>query len=341
MTPDDAFLQAILENPDDDTPRLIYADWLEERGDPRGEFIRIQCRLAMLSAADERRPLLERQERELLEHHQDKWLGALRPSLSGWTFRRGFLDAISVPAADYLQHPTFPRPATVRRVQVDLDGFVVPRPVLEFIPESVARENILLPLGFRGRTLLLAVRNPLDADLLAKIQFILNREVEQVAADAEQVVKSIEHHYGQAEFASVTTSCFIEPAIDFEADVADDTRPVARLVALIISEAMALSADQIRIEPRTENIQVLYRIGQEWVERDTPPRRLLAGIVVRIRWLADLASLEEDAEQAGHVSGASRGRPFELGVHIQPTEDGPRVTLTFLPAATEGRQEVK
>ena len=48
MTPDDAFLQAIVEAPDDDTPRLIYADWLEERGDPRGEFIRLQCRLDRL-----------------------------------------------------------------------------------------------------------------------------------------------------------------------------------------------------------------------------------------------------------------------------------------------------
>ena len=43
MTHDDAFLQAIIENPDDDAPRLLYADWLEERGDPRGEFIRVQC----------------------------------------------------------------------------------------------------------------------------------------------------------------------------------------------------------------------------------------------------------------------------------------------------------
>ena len=43
MTHDDAFLQAIIEDPDHDAPRLLYADWLEERGDPRGEFIRVQC----------------------------------------------------------------------------------------------------------------------------------------------------------------------------------------------------------------------------------------------------------------------------------------------------------
>jgi uncharacterized protein (TIGR02996 family) len=48
MSREEDFLQAILENPDDDVPRLIFADWLEEQGDPRGEFIRLQCELAGL-----------------------------------------------------------------------------------------------------------------------------------------------------------------------------------------------------------------------------------------------------------------------------------------------------
>src|SRR5262249_51734963 len=47
----EGFLQAILAAPEDDTPRLVYADWLEERGDPRGEFIRIQCELAAMNLA--------------------------------------------------------------------------------------------------------------------------------------------------------------------------------------------------------------------------------------------------------------------------------------------------
>jgi uncharacterized protein (TIGR02996 family) len=47
VTHDDAFLQAILENLDDDTPRLVYADWLDEHGDPeRADFIRVQGLLA-------------------------------------------------------------------------------------------------------------------------------------------------------------------------------------------------------------------------------------------------------------------------------------------------------
>src|SRR5436190_19415841 len=53
MTTKNALFEAILAEPDDDAPRLVYSDWLEEHGDhERAEFIRVQCRLANLSPAD-------------------------------------------------------------------------------------------------------------------------------------------------------------------------------------------------------------------------------------------------------------------------------------------------
>ena len=75
MTHDDAFLQDIIEHPDDDGLRLIYADYLDERGDPRGDFFRVQCRLAKLPEDDLRR------ERELLGKHKEEWLGPVRDLL--------------------------------------------------------------------------------------------------------------------------------------------------------------------------------------------------------------------------------------------------------------------
>ncbi len=134
MTSDDAFLQAIIENPDDDSPRLIYSDWLEERNDPRGEFIRIQITLARWPEGSPGKPQLEARERELLERHQDEWLGSLRPLLTRWTFRGGFLDAVTVPASIYLQLPAIPCPETVRHLEVDLVGYVIPPPVMECAP---------------------------------------------------------------------------------------------------------------------------------------------------------------------------------------------------------------
>jgi uncharacterized protein (TIGR02996 family) len=63
---DEAFLQAIIESPDDDTPRLVYADWLEEHGQAeRAAFIRVQCELARLPEGDPCRPELDKREHAL------------------------------------------------------------------------------------------------------------------------------------------------------------------------------------------------------------------------------------------------------------------------------------
>jgi uncharacterized protein (TIGR02996 family) len=96
------FLQAIIENPYDDAPRLVYADWLEEHGDPRAEFIRVQCALAHLKADDERRPELVVREQDLLREHSDAWVGKLKPLVTGYGFCRGFIEWVSLPGRSFL-----------------------------------------------------------------------------------------------------------------------------------------------------------------------------------------------------------------------------------------------
>jgi uncharacterized protein (TIGR02996 family) len=99
MSYPDAFPQAILNDPEDDTVRLIYADWLEERGDPRGEFIRVQCRLPGLPAGHPERAELKGRERELLRRHAGEWSQPVsRLLVADWTFRRGFIDEVTMRA---------------------------------------------------------------------------------------------------------------------------------------------------------------------------------------------------------------------------------------------------
>src|SRR5437867_4536323 len=92
MSQDEGFLRAIIEEPDDVGLRLIYADWLEERGDPRGEFIRVQCQLEELKEYDPRFKELKAREGELLAAHEREWFGELYGRMSGTTYRRGFVD---------------------------------------------------------------------------------------------------------------------------------------------------------------------------------------------------------------------------------------------------------
>src|SRR4051812_32213296 len=98
MTGEEAFHQAILEDPDDDTVRLVYADWLAERGDARGEFIRVQVELARLPEGDQRAGPLALRERALLDRYKAEWTAPLRPlgEQCEVFFRRGFIRDVFV-----------------------------------------------------------------------------------------------------------------------------------------------------------------------------------------------------------------------------------------------------
>jgi uncharacterized protein (TIGR02996 family) len=62
---ENAFLEAIQADRDDQSRRLIYADWLEERDDPRGEYLRLEAALAALASDDQRFPALDARLRQL------------------------------------------------------------------------------------------------------------------------------------------------------------------------------------------------------------------------------------------------------------------------------------
>jgi uncharacterized protein (TIGR02996 family) len=92
-----AFLEDVIANPEDDAPRLIFADWLEDLGDAaRSEFIRVQCDRARLAPDHPRQPELARREQALLAEHARRWAGPLRGLVQEWEFRRGFVEAAGV-----------------------------------------------------------------------------------------------------------------------------------------------------------------------------------------------------------------------------------------------------
>ncbi len=92
------FLDDIVANIDDDTPRLVYADWLAENGhDDRSEFIRVQVERARRPAWDAAQVRLRLREQELLKQHGEAWLAEL-PVIEGarWEgFRRGIVAEVS------------------------------------------------------------------------------------------------------------------------------------------------------------------------------------------------------------------------------------------------------
>jgi uncharacterized protein (TIGR02996 family) len=74
MREDDAFIRAVFLNPEDLITRLVYADWLDERGDPRGEYLRVQATLVSLTVDDGRAADLLRRRQELRSLLPKDWL---------------------------------------------------------------------------------------------------------------------------------------------------------------------------------------------------------------------------------------------------------------------------
>ena len=103
-----ALLRAIEADPDEDTPRLAYADWLDEHAATdadraRAEFIRVQCELARVATDDERRAALNVREREAVAPWCSVWADQLPVKLSGMRFERGFFTPLRFDAADWFR----------------------------------------------------------------------------------------------------------------------------------------------------------------------------------------------------------------------------------------------
>jgi len=98
------FLDEILNEPENDDPRLVYADWLSDNGDPRGEFIQIQCRRASLPFWEEEYWTLRQREQELLKQHRTQWAGELPKLVYHYQFHRGFPGRIYIYGSRYLRH---------------------------------------------------------------------------------------------------------------------------------------------------------------------------------------------------------------------------------------------
>jgi uncharacterized protein (TIGR02996 family) len=116
----DALLAAVYADPDDDAARAVYADFLSQRGDPRGEFIALQ--LLSSPTAEQRR-----RANALRDEHAREWVGSLAPVLAKTEleFRRGFLSACACKARQHESARIAADPvwATVERVRFTADGW--------------------------------------------------------------------------------------------------------------------------------------------------------------------------------------------------------------------------
>jgi len=128
---EDAFLRDIRDDPDDPGPRLVFADWLEERGDPRADFIRFDCELADPDLDDVSRRALSDTHQELLREQRQSCLARLKAlGVRDIRFWCGLVDRLLIEGTSFLD-----RPRTLFQVAPAIRGLM-----LRKIPPDVASE---------------------------------------------------------------------------------------------------------------------------------------------------------------------------------------------------------
>jgi len=223
---------------------------------------------------------------------------------------------------------------------ISLVDVTIPASVIELVPESVARENVVIPMSQENGVLQIIISDPTDFDTMQKLQFILNKDVQPIIAPREQIIEAINRHYGQTETESVDSMLqeFTDTAIDFtetERTAAgtsgdESDAPVVKLVNLMISEAISLRASDIHIEPFSDRVRVRYRIDGVLVERDSPPRRLLAPMLSRLKIMGSIDIAERRRPQDGRIKMTVQGKHFDLRVSILPTNHGQSAVMRIL-----------
>src|SRR5260370_16080675 len=223
---------------------------------------------------------------------------------------------------------------------VNLVDMTIPQSVVEMVPESVARENRVIPLAQEGNVLKIITSEPDNYDVIQKLQFILNKDIQPVLADREQIVAAINRHYGQTETESVDSMIaeFTDTAIDFTeteatsnaAAAEESDAPVVKLVNLMIQETIRQPAADIHVEPFADRVRIRYRIDGMLVERDSPPRRLLAPMTSRLKIMAAIDIAEKRRPQAGRIKMSVHGKHFDLRVSLLPTVHGQSTVMRIL-----------
>lgn len=209
---------------------------------------------------------------------------------------------------------------------------------------AFAKEKGLIVLPDR-ETATIGVRAGADVMALIEARRILGQPatLEQLDANAfDQILTSTfsKGPLGENDIeAAVASRGGLEGLIDDIPEAADllgdsGDAPVIRLINGLIYEAIKRRASDIHIDPFEDKLSIRYRIDGDLVEVLTPPRKLAAPLVSRIKVMSRLDIAEKRLPQDGRISLQAAGRSIDVRVAILPTRFGERVALRLLDTQT-------
>lgn len=213
--------------------------------------------------------------------------------------------------------------------------------VIAAVPRHVAKRFNVVPVYKLEEGVAVAVADPTDLDTLDGLQHTLNINVEIRVATPEDIEAAIGKYYGGQKEDSVGK--MIQDITEGEVEigkigavgtedggvVAADA-PIIKLVNTLIVEAFKARASDIHLEPLAKRFRVRYRIDGMLHEMKSPPKRLQASIISRLKIQSNMSIAERRIPQDGRIQTSVGGKTIDLRVSCLPTNHGESIVMRIL-----------
>ncbi len=230
--------------------------------------------------------------------------------------------------------------ATVLGVQagldaVDLDALHVTPAVVARLDGPTAALYRAIPVREEGDTLVVALADPLNVNLLDDLAFVVGSEVTALIAGDSAVDRALQRYYPDAApghmHEVVTEAAADLGSIDLEdAGALAAAAPVVKLLNYILLQAIRDKASDIHLEPYENEFKVRYRVDGVLFEVEAPPPALAQALISRVKVMSNLDIAETRVPQDGRIELMLGGRPIDLRVATMPTVHGEACVLRVL-----------
>ncbi len=209
------------------------------------------------------------------------------------------------------------------------------------VPARFLKESRAIPLFEDEQGLTVAMANPTDDYVLAALRLATGKDIlPRVAIPSEWEV-AFERLYGSGRSAmgqivdsiGLADNLTDEEQIQHLKELASEA-PVIRLVNLMTARAVESRASDIHIEPFENRLKIRYRVDGVLREVESPPSRLSAAVISRIKIMAKLNIAERRLPQDGRIQLRAQGKEIDLRVSTVPTLYGESVVMRILDKAS-------
>jgi type II secretion system protein E len=214
------------------------------------------------------------------------------------------------------------------------------------IPARFATHYNFVPIQERNGTIVVAVSDPLNAQLLDDIRLVLKRRIEPVVTTPEEIQRTTKVIYGLGadtverilSDADSVGAVLTLDTMQVGADLGDENidASIIKFVNEILIEAIQSNATDIHIEPFEDQLRVRYRIDGMLHQVPTPTtiRGFQAAIVSRVKIMANLNIAEKRLPQDGKIPATFGDNQYDLRVSVLPTPHGETVNIRILSRAS-------